>query len=155
MGRLTADPELKQTQSGIPTCRFTVAINRNYAPKDGGERQADFINVVTWRQSAEFVSKYFSKGKMIIVEGSIHNNNYTDNNGVKHYGYDVVADNVAFGETKNASGGNSDNNGGSYQTKNQNSSAQPQQTQNSQDSDLSFGDLSDFEEILGDGDVPF
>lgn len=89
MGRLTADPELRQTPSGISTCRFSVAVDRGYKSKDTGERQTDFIRVTAWRQTAEFVSRYFSKGKMIIVEGSLRNNDYTDANGVKHYSMDV------------------------------------------------------------------
>ena len=103
MGRLTADPNFSQTQSGVAYCRFTVAVDRKFADKTTGERQADFINVVAWRQTAEFVSKYFSKGKMIIVEGTLRNNNYTDSNGVKHYSYNVIADSVSFGESKSAS----------------------------------------------------
>ena len=103
MGRLTADPELRQTPSGISTCRFSVAVDRGYKSKDTGERQTDFIRVTAWRQTAEFVSRYFSKGKMIIVEGSLRNNDYTDANGVKHYSMDVQADNVSFGESKSAS----------------------------------------------------
>ena len=100
MGRLTADPDSGQTQSGTAYCRFTVAVDRNFADKTTGERQADFISCVAWRQTAEFINKYFSKGRMIIIKGSLQNNNYTDKNGVKHYSYDVVADNVSFGETK-------------------------------------------------------
>lgn len=100
MGRLTADPEIKTTSAGISFCKFTVAVDRNFADKTTGERQADFISCVAWRQTAEFINKYFSKGRMIIIEGSLQNNNYTDKNGVKHYSYDVVADNVSFGETK-------------------------------------------------------
>ena len=103
MGRLTADPELKQTPNGVSTCQITVAVNRNYAAQ-GQERQADFINVVAWRQTAEFISKYFSKGKMIIVEGSLRTRNYDDKRypDVKHYVTEVYADNVSFGETKSA-----------------------------------------------------
>ncbi len=159
MGRLTADPELRQTQSGISSCRFTVAIDRKFADKNTGERQADFINVVAWRQQAEFVSRYFNKGRMIIVEGSIRNNNYTDNNGVKHYGYDVVAENVSFGESKSASSANNGssysapaNNFNSYQAPPQ--QAAPQQPAQNNDN-MSYGSLGDFEEILSDGDVPF
>ena len=159
MGRLTADPELRQTQSGISSCRFTVAIDRRFADKNTGERQADFINVVAWRQQAEFVSRYFNKGRMIIVEGSIRNNNYTDNNGVKHYGYDVVAENVSFGESKSASSANNGssysapaNNFNSYQAPPQ--QAAPQQPAQNNDN-MSYGSLGDFEEILSDGDVPF
>ena len=103
MGRLTADPEIKTTSSGISFCKFTVAVDRNFADKTTGERQADFISCVAWRQTAEFINKYFSKGKMIIVEGTLQNNNYTDSNGVKHYSYNVVADSVSFGESKSAS----------------------------------------------------
>ena len=103
MGRLTADPEIKTTSSGISFCKFTVAVDRNFADKTTGERQTDFISCVAWRQTAEFINKYFSKGRMIIIEGSLQNNNYTDKNGVKHYSYDVVADNVLFGESKSAS----------------------------------------------------
>ena len=103
MGRLTADPELKQTPSGVNTCQITVAVNRNYAAQ-GQERQTDFINVVAWRQTAEFISKYFSKGKMIIVEGSLRTRTYDDKRypDVKHYVTEVYADNVSFGESKSA-----------------------------------------------------
>ena len=138
MGRLTADPELRQTTSGISTCRFSVAVDRPY--RKDQERQADFIRVNTWRQTAEFVSRYFSKGKMIIVEGSLRNNDYTDANGVKHYSMEVQADNVSFGESK-----------GSGQ---QQAAPAPAQTQPAQES-IQLGDLSDFEEILSDGEVPF
>lgn len=98
MGRLCADPDFRQTQSGIAVCRIRVAIDRPYTSKSTGERQADFINVVCWRQQAEFVSRYFHKGSMIIVEGRLQNADYTDGNGVKHYSMDVQADNVTFGE---------------------------------------------------------
>ncbi|MGN1036640.1 MAG: single-stranded DNA-binding protein [Ruminococcus sp.] len=103
MGRLTADPDCNQTQSGTAYCRFTVAIDRKFADKTTGQKEADFISCTAWGKTAEFVSKYFSKGKMIIVEGSLRNNNYTDSNGVKHYSYNVVADSVSFGESKSAS----------------------------------------------------
>lgn len=142
MGRLTADPELKQTQSGISCLRCTIAINRQYKA-DNGERQADFINVVAWRQTAEFISKYFSKGKMIIVEGSLRNNNYTDQNGVKHYAIDVHADNVAFGESKSSG----------------DSTSVTTQTTQAADTPVTntggVGDLGDFEDILSDGEPPF
>ena len=104
MGRLTADPDCNQTQSGTAYCRFTVAIDRKFADKTTGQKEADFISCTAWGKTAEFVSKYFSKGKMIIVEGTLRNNNYTDSNGVKHYSYNVVADSVSFGESKSASG---------------------------------------------------
>lgn len=105
MGRLTADPEIRQTQNGTVVAKFTVAINRQYADKQTGERQADFISVQAWRQSAEFVAKYFKKGNMIIVEGMLQNNNYTDQSGIKHYGYVVNAEHINFGESKAAASG--------------------------------------------------
>ncbi len=155
MGRLTADPELKQTQSGISVCRFSVAVDRPYR-KDQQEKQTDFINVTVWRQSAEFVSRYFSKGKMIIVEGSLRNDNYTDANGVKHYSMYVQADNVSFGETKNASASQQTgfSGGEAYQQPAYAAPAAPQQAQPAPES-LQIGDLGDFEEILSDGEVPF
>lgn len=163
MGRLTADPNFSQTQSGIAYCRFTVAVDRKFADKTTGERQADFINVVAWRQTAEFVSKYFSKGKMIIVEGSLRNDNYTDNNGVKHYSYDVVADSASFGETKTASmanGGSSytaSSNGGNNYSAPQNNNA-PVQNNNSfsaGNNNMSAGNSGAFEEVLSESDLPF
>lgn len=101
MGRLVADPELRQTPNGVSVCAFRIAVNRRYS-KDG-EQQADFIDIVAWRQSAEFVSRYFSKGRMIIVEGSIQTRNYEDKNGNKRTAVEVVANNVQFGESKSAS----------------------------------------------------
>lgn len=103
MGRLCADPEFKTTQSGTATCRFRVAVNRQFANKQTSEREADFINVTCWRQTAEFVNRYFHKGSMIIAEGSLRNNDWTDNNGVKHYSMVVQADSVSFGESKQSS----------------------------------------------------
>lgn len=94
MGRLTKDPELKTTQSGVTMCRFSIAVDRAYSK--GQEKQTDFFDITAWRQTAEFVSKYFSKGKCILIEGKIQNNNYTDQNGVKQYRNAIIADNVAF-----------------------------------------------------------
>lgn len=137
MGRLVADPELKQTTNNIAVCKFTIAINRPFVPKDGGERQSDFINIVVWRNTAEFVSKYFTKGKMIIVEGALRNNNYTDSNGTKHYTIEVHADNVSFGEGKKDDAS---------------TEQQPKQQEQAKENVPDF-DLSGFEEL--DGDVPF
>lgn len=142
MGRLTADPELRQTQSNISSCRFAVAVQRAYQ-KQGEERQTDFINIIAWRQTAEFVAKYFEKGSMIIVEGSLNNNNYEDKNGVKHYSMIVLANNVSFGESKKSS----DNESIVTVPKNN--------TSESENSVSELGDLSDFEEILGENDLPF
>ena len=99
MGRICHDVELKQTPSGVSVCSFRIAVNRNFVVKDG-KQQADFIDIVAWRQNAEFVSKYFAKGKMIIVEGSIQTRKYEDKNGNKRTAVEVVADNVQFGEPK-------------------------------------------------------
>ncbi|MEG1074911.1 MAG: single-stranded DNA-binding protein [Ruthenibacterium sp.] len=95
MGRLTADPELRQTKSGIATCSFTVAVDRSFA-KSGEERKADFINIIAWRQAAEFVCKYFHKGNMIAVDGQIQTRNYVDKNGAKRTAFEVVASNINF-----------------------------------------------------------
>lgn len=146
-GRLTADPELKTTQSGISNCRICIAVNRPYQ-KDK-EQEADFINVVAWRQTAEFICKYFQKGSPITVIGSMRNNNYTDSNGVKHYAMDVQADNVGFA-IKNSS----DNVGASaagYAFADPPKSAVSMANQES----AAIGGLEDFEEILSDGEVPF
>lgn len=151
MGRLTADPELRQTQSGIASCRFTVAVDRRYADKNTGERQADFISCTAWRQTAEFVSRYFNKGKMIAVEGSLRNNNYQDRNhpDVTHYTTEVYVDNVEFCGDKGSGQAQTPVTQNNYQY-----SAPPQQAAPPQPNDMTYGELSDFEEILSDGDVP-
>ncbi len=103
MGRLTADPELRTTPNGISVTSFFVAVDRSYQ-KAGAERQTDFINVVAWRQTAEFVSRYFHKGSMIAVQGSIQTRNYEDRNGNKRQAVEIVADNVSFCGSKAESG---------------------------------------------------
>lgn len=128
MGRLCADPDLKQTPNGISVCSFSIAVDRSYS-KDK-ERQTDFIDIVAWRQTAEFVSKYFSKGKMIIVEGSIQTRTYQDKNGNKRKAVEVVADNVQFGESKNSAQGNA-------------TSPQAAQTSQYESHDISYGDSDD------------
>ena len=159
VGRLTADPELRQTQNGISSCRFTVAVDRKFADKNTGERQADFITCIAWRQQAEFVTRYFSKGKMIGVEGSLRTGSYTDKNhsDVTHYTTDVQVDNVEFVGSKNESGssqGGYQNNSGSNNFKTPSQQAAPAPAAPNNDS-MSYGELNDFEEILSDGDVPF
>ena len=94
MGRLTREPEISTTQSGVTMCRFSVAVDRAY--QKGKEKQTDFFDIICWRNTAEFVSKYFSKGQMIHIEGTLQNNNYTDQNGVKQYRTQINADNVCF-----------------------------------------------------------
>lgn len=103
MGRLTADPELRTTANGTSVTSFTVAVDRAYA-RQGEERQTDFINVVAWRQTAEFVTRYFHKGSMIAVQGSIQTRNWEDKNGNKRTSVEIVADNVSFCGSKSESG---------------------------------------------------
>lgn len=149
MGRLCADPEFRQTQSGIAVCRFRIAVNRQY--KQGSEQKADFISVVCWRQSAEFVSRYFRRGAMIILEGRLQNADYMDANGVKHYSMEVQADNVSFGETRKAAESQQNATQGNYNGNPQNYQSN---TQNAVQSNSTF-DMSGFEEILSDSEPPF
>lgn len=100
MGRLTRDPELRRTGSGIAVASFSVAVERDFPNKDTGERETDFINCVAWRQTGEFVSKYFAKGSMIVVSGRLQMRNWTDDSGNKRTTAEIVADNVYFGESK-------------------------------------------------------
>lgn len=97
-GRLTAEPELKSTQNGVSVCSFPIAVERKY--KQGEEKQTDFINIVAWRNTAEFVAKYFSKGNMIGIEGSIQTRRYQDKDGNNRTVFEVVANNVQFVESK-------------------------------------------------------
>ena len=112
MGRLVRDPELRRTGSGIAVASFRVAVDRDFAPKDGGERKADFIDCVAWRQTGEFISKYFTKGRMIVVDGRLEMRDWTDKDGNKRTSAEVVVANAYFGDSKrendsgNAYGGN-------------------------------------------------
>ena len=108
MGRLVRDPELRRTGSGVAVASFRIAVDRDFAPKDGGERKADFIDCVAWRQTGEFVSKYFTKGRMAVVSGRLQIRGWTDKDGNKRRSAEVVADNVYFGDSKR------DSEGGSY-----------------------------------------
>ena len=105
MGRLTRDPELRYTQSQIPVASFSLAVDRDFGGRDGGERQTDFIDIVAWRSTAEFVSKYFTKGSMAVVSGRLQIRDWTDKDGNKRRSAEVVADNVYFGESKRRDGG--------------------------------------------------
>ena len=138
MGRLTADPELRQTPSGVSVTRFTVAVDRGYV-KPGEERKADFINVVAWRQTAEFVSRYFQKGSMIAIQGSIQTGSY-EKDGVKRYTFEVSADNVSFCGSKSESG----NNGASASS-----------TASATAPSFSNGSVDDFAAMADDDDLPF
>ena len=155
MGRITQELELKQTPNGTSVLSFSVAVDRSYS-KQGEERQTDFINCVAWRQQAEFISKYFGKGRMIALEGNLRTRTYDDKNGVKHYVTEVYVDNVSFtGEAKQ--GGQQ----GGYSNSYSNNNYQPQQSapvrtqpENNNDN-LSIGDLADYEDVLSDDGVPF
>ena len=100
MGRLTRDPELRRTGSGIAVASFTLAVDRDFSPRDGGERETDFIDCVAWRQTGEFVSKYFTKGRMAVVSGRLQIRSWTDKDGNKRRTAEVVADNVYFGDSR-------------------------------------------------------
>ena len=136
-GRITADPELKQTQSGIPVASFSIAVNRRFGTKDGSQPQADFFNVTAWRGTAEFVSKYFKKGSSIFVIGTIQNRSWTDTNGQKRYATDISADEVSFVDGKNDAPGANDG-GGAYVP-----------------DAYKSADTANYEEIKGDDDLPF
>lgn len=133
MGRLVADPELKHTPNDVPVCSFTIAVDRSYV-KSGTERQADFIDIVAWRGTAEFVAKYFRKGQLIAVQGAIQTRSYTDKDNNKRKAFEIVADNVHFAESKK------DNQNADIER-----GPEPQHT----------SDTGDFEEIPTDDDLPF
>ena len=107
MGRLTRDPELRRTGSGVAVASFTVAVDRDFGGRDGGEKETDFIDCVAWRQTGEFVSKYFTKGRMIVVSGRLQIRSWTDKDGNKRRTAEVVADNCYFGDSKRDEGGSS------------------------------------------------
>ena len=134
MGRLTADPELRSTSSGLSVTSFNVAVDRGYV-RAGEEKKTDFIPVVAWRQTADFVSKYFRKGSMIAVQGSLQSRSYEDKNGNKRVAYEVIADQVSFCGSKAESGT------GSYD------SASPSSYNNTS--------ADDFSSVVDDDDLPF
>ncbi len=138
VGRLTDNPELRHTNSNISVTRFSIAVDRGY--KSGEERQADFINIVAWRQTAEFITTYFKKGQRIGIEGSLRQNSYTDKDGNKRTSYEVVVNNAHFVESKRDSGSN-----GGY------TPAAPQAAPQS----FSNSDSGDFAELASDDDLPF
>lgn len=160
-GRLTANPDCRQTQNGISMCRFTIAVDRPY--KKDKEKETDFINVTAWRNTADFVARYFTKGKPILVEGSLRNNDYTDQNGVKHYSMCVQADTVNFCLTDNNPNAGSYNNGNNYGYGNSqqggygNNGGYQGNYSNGGYSQNAYaqqdGSLDDFEEILNDDSI--
>lgn len=143
LGRLTADPELRQTPSNVPVASFTVAVNRPFN-KNAAERQADFIDCVAWRNSAEFVSKYFTKGKPILVEGRLQVRSYEDKQGNKRRAYEVVCDNISFveGAPRDSAAPAS-------------FAAPPAHAAEPAGVAYSSGDAGDFQEVEGYDDLPF
>ena len=142
MGRLVADPELKHTPSDIAVPRFTIAVNRNYG-KTAEERKTDFIDVVAWRGTAEFVCKYFKKGQLIAVDGSIQTGSYQDKDGIKRKTFEIVANNVNFAESKKDSSQSSYDNTATTAKK------------EADFSEFSSGSNDDFQTIESDEDLPF
>ena len=114
MGRLVNDPELRRTGTGIAVTTFRIAVDRDFAPKDGGERKADFINCVAWRQTGEFISKYFTKGRMIVVDGRLEMRDWTDRDGNKRTSAEVIVDNAYFGDSKRDGDSGSSYGGNTY-----------------------------------------
>ena len=142
MGRLTGDPELKTTQSGVSVTSFSVAVDRAFRSKDQ-ERQTDFINCVAWRGTAEFITRYFRKGQRIALHGSLQSRNYTANDGSKRTAFEVVVDNAFFCESKGGQAAGAPN----YDSQiPQVSEARPA---------FSTANTGDFEEILSDEELPF
>ncbi|MEG1790550.1 MAG: single-stranded DNA-binding protein [Oscillospiraceae bacterium] len=146
MGRLTRDPDLRYTQSQTPVASFRLAVDRDFQPKDGGEKQTDFIDVVAWRQTGEFVSKYFTKGSMAVVSGRLQMREWTDKENNKRISAEIVADNVYFGETKRREGGESR----SDPRNDPRDSYVERPRQASAPSSSGFSELDD-----GDGELPF
>ena len=140
IGNLTHDPETRSTPNGVTVCSFTIAVNRRFASQ-GGEKQTDFINVVAWRQTAEFVSRYFHKGSMIAVRGSIQQRNYEDKNGNKRTAFEIVAEEVSFCGSKAETGTGARQN------------EQPARVQPA--ASFATGGADDFEEIPISDDLPF
>ena len=159
MGRLVADPELRQTPNGISVATFRIAVDRNYQSKNSNERQTDFISCVAWRQTGEFISHYFAKGRMIAVEGSLQTRSYEDKTGAKRTAYDVVVDQAYFADSRpgGAQGGNyqaEGNSYGGYGAAPQQSAPRFEEPQRGQS--LSVGSFGGFEELdTDDGDLPF
>ena len=146
MGRLTRDPELRYTQSQIPVASFRLAVDRDFGGRDGGERQTDFIDIVAWRSTAEFVSKYFTKGSMAAVSGRLQIRDWTDREGGKRRSAEVVVDNMYFGESRRRDGDSGDSRSSSYSSYGNSGSA----GKSSAPAASAFSELDD-----GDGELPF
>ena len=136
-GRLTADPELKQTPSGVSVCQFSLAVNRRFS-KEGEEKQADFINCVAWRNTAEFISRYFRKGSSLCVVGQIQIRSWTDSNGQKRYATEVLIDEALFVDSKSSAEQAETAGAGSYIPEAYNTPITPNFTEQNPDDDLPF-----------------
>ncbi len=155
LGRLTADPELRYTPNQVAVTSFSLAVDRTYQPKGQEQRQADFINLVAWRQTAEFICRFFHKGQRIAIQGSLQSRQYTDKEGNKRTAYEVVVDNAFFAESKNSAGpGNGYGNQGYAPAPRFDAPAQ-QPTYNEAQPAFSTASENDFEEIVGDDQLPF
>ena len=150
MGRLTRDPELRRTGSGVAVASFTLAVDRDYSPKDGGERETDFIDCVAWRQTGEFVSKYFTKGRMAVVSGRLQIRQWTDKDGNNRRSAEIVADNVYFGDSRRDNNDSGNYGGNSYGSSYGDSSRSYSAPASSAPSANTFAELDD-----GDGELPF
>ena len=144
MGRLTRDPELRRTQTGTAVASFTIAVDRDFSGRDGGEKQTDFIDIVAWRNTAEFVSKYFFKGQMAAVSGRLQIRDWTDKDGGKRRSAEVIADNVYFAESKKSR----EDGGDSYHRSDRAPSFTPAAAFDSDSS--GFSEIND-----DDGELPF
>lgn len=158
MGRMVADPELKQTPNGVSVATFRLAVERNYQSKDSNERVCDFISCVAWRQTGEFITRYFSKGSMIAIEGSIQTRQYQDKNGNKRTAVEVIADQAYFAGNTGNENSQSKSNGNSRTDGNQQNSHgqsgqgyQSGQSANGRQQTMYFGGFED----LDDSDLPF
>ena len=146
MGRLTRDPELRYTQSQTPVASFTVAVDRDFGGRDGGEKQTDFIDCSAWRQTGEFVSKYFRKGSMIVVSGRLQSRKWQDRDGNNRTSWEISADNVYFGESRRRDEDSRD----SYSANNYGGNSYDNSRSTSAPARSGFEDLGD-----DDGDLPF
>lgn len=150
MGRLVADPELRTTPAGQSVCSFRIACDRSYV-QQGQQRQADFIDIVAWRQQADFVSKYFQKGSMIAVEGSLQTRQYQDKQGSNRTAVEVVANNISFAGSKRQDGQSAP----SYEQQTANHVQQAKAAQNAPQPAYTQGSMDDFAVISDDDDLPF
>ena len=148
MGRLTVDPELRQTAGGIPVTSFSIAVNRAFVSKSTGERQVDFLDIVAWRQTAEFVCRYFTKGRPILIEGSIQTRSYVDKNGNNRRAWEIIAESAFFADSRPSGEGGG---GGDSFRPRQDTEA----LQQAPPPAYTSGNVDDFNEIDDDGDLPF